>query len=136
MTRGTHSTVEQAPEIGDAIGRYRIVGVLGDGSLGRLYVAEQHGIRGISKTVALRCIRPELARSPRFRTRFSEAASLVTRSQHPNLVTVFEMDSIDGQFFISMEYLPGESVASLITRCNAGDSLPPDIAAYVVKQVA
>jgi serine/threonine protein kinase len=136
MTRGTHSTVEQAPGIGDALGRYRIIGVLGDGSLGRLYVAEQHGLRGISKTVALRCIRPELARSPRFRARFAEAASVATRCEHPNVLAVFEMDSIDGRYFISMEYLPGESVESVINQCNTRDALTPDTAAYVVKQVA
>src|SRR5688572_5243465 len=141
MTRGTHPTVEQTPGIGDAIGRYRIIGVLGDGSLGTLYVAEQHGIRGISKTVALRCIRPELARSPQFRAQFSEAASLAARSEHPNVVTVFEMGNVDGRYFISMEYLPGESVASIVSEClfnqrNSRDPLAPDIAAYVVKQAA
>jgi eukaryotic-like serine/threonine-protein kinase len=141
MTRGTHPTVEQTPGIGDAIGRYRIIGVLGDGSLGTLYVAEQHGIRGISKTVALRCIRPELARSQQFRAQFSEAASLAARSEHPNVVTVFEMGNVDGRYFISMEYLPGESVASIVSeclfnQCNSRDQLTPDIAAYVVKQAA
>jgi serine/threonine protein kinase len=136
MTRGTHSTVEQAPAIGDAIGRYRIIGVLGDGSLGRLYLAQQHGIRGISKTVALRCIRSSLADNTRFRARFSEAASIATRSVHPNIVTVFEMSNIDGRYFISMEYLPGESLASLINQCNTRDPPTPDDAAYVVKQTA
>jgi serine/threonine protein kinase len=141
MTRGTHPTVEQTPGVGDAIGRYRIIGVLGDGSLGTLYVAEQHGIRGISKTVALRCIRPELARNPQFRARFSEAASLAARCEHPNVVTVFEMGSAEGRHFISMEYLPGENVASIISeclfnQCNSREQLTPDIAAYVVKQAA
>jgi serine/threonine protein kinase len=141
MTRGTHPTVEQAPEIGDAIGRYRIIGMLGDGGPGRLYVAEQHGIRGISKIVALRCIRPALAHSPQFRTRFSEAARLAARSEHPNVVTVFEMGEADGRYFISMEYLPGENVASIVSRClfdqcNTREYLHPDIAAYVVKQAA
>lgn len=141
MTRGTHPIVEQTPGIGDAIGRYRIIGVLGDGSLGNLYVAEQHGIRGISKTVALRCIRPELARSPQFRARFSEAAGLAARCEHPNVVTVFEMGNADGRYFISMEYLPGENLATIVSeclfnQCNSRDQLTPDIAAYVVKQAA
>jgi eukaryotic-like serine/threonine-protein kinase len=141
MTRGTHPTVEQTPGIGDAIGRYRIIGVLGDGRLGSLYVAEQHGIRGVSKTVALRCIRPELAQSPQFRARFSEAASLAPRCEHPNVVTVFEMGNADGRYFVSMEYVPGENVTSinnecLFDQCNSRDQLTPDIAAYVVKQAA
>lgn len=63
------------------------------------------------------------------------------RCEHPNVVTVFEMDNADGRYFISMEYLPGENVAAIINQClfnqcNTRDYLPPDIAAYVVKQAA
>ncbi|HTV17894.1 MAG TPA: PEGA domain-containing protein [Polyangiaceae bacterium] len=107
-----------------------------DDSVGRLYVAEQREIRGISRTVALLCIRPELAQSPEFRARFSELARDATHWEHPNIVTVFEMSHIDGRYFISMEYLPAETLGSLLERCNTHDDLPPDTAAHVVKQAA
>jgi eukaryotic-like serine/threonine-protein kinase len=135
MTRGTHTTLEQAPGIGDAIGRYRIIGVLGDGRLGPLYLAEQHGIRGISKIVALRCIRPELAQRPHFRARFFDAARVAARCEHPNVASIFEMADVEGRYFVSMEYLPGENVAAILAKYSHAD-LPSDIAAYVVKQVA
>lgn len=147
MTRRTHSTGEQAeladrsPEVGEAIGPYRLIGVIGDGSLGRLYVAEQHGIRGVSKTVALRCVRPELARQAEFRAYFAEASSIAARAEHPNVLSVFELASIDGRYIVSMEYLPGETLASVLARAlvdrrDGGSSFSPDIAAYVVKHVA
>jgi serine/threonine protein kinase len=136
MTQRTHITADPAPSIGDTIGRYHIIGVLGDGHLGRLYLAEQRGIGGTSQTVALRIIRPELARSPRFGPCFTEAASIAARSEHPNVVGIFEMGNADGQYFVSMEYVPGESLRSLLLKCAARDPLAPETAAYLVKQAA
>ena len=136
MTRRTHPTVESAPGITDAIGHYRIVGVAGNGSLGGIYIAEQHGVRGVSKTVALRCIRPELAQSPNFRELFFAAASIAPHLEHPNVATIHEMGEADGTCFVSMEYLPGENLASILTRCNTTGYMPFDVAASVVKQVA
>jgi serine/threonine-protein kinase len=136
MTQRTHSTAEGAPGVGDAIGPYRLIGLLGDGRLGRLYVAEQRGIRGVSQTVALRRIRPELAREAHFRTLFNDAASIAPRFEHPNLVSIHELGEVEGSCFVSMEYLPGENVASILTRCNTSAPMPPDIAAAVVKQAA
>lgn len=136
MTQRTHFTVEPALRIGDTLGHYRIVGVVGAGSLGRLYVAEQHGVRGVSKTVALRCIRQEIAQSAHFRTRFLDAASLAPQFEHPNVVAIHEMGEVQGNYFVSMEYLPAENIASIITRGNMGTHVPPDIAASVVKQTA
>ncbi len=135
MTGRTHSAAEPLG-VGDAIGHYRIIGVVGGGSLGRLYVAEQQGIRGVSKTVALRCIDPEIARREHFRELFLDAADVAPRFEHPNVVTVHEMGEVDGNYFVSMEYLPAENVASILTKCNTGAHVPPDIAASLVKQTA
>jgi eukaryotic-like serine/threonine-protein kinase len=134
MTQRTHSTAERAPGVGDAIGHYRLIGLLGDGRLGRLYVAEQRGIRGVSPTVVLRRIRPEFAQDARFRALFKDAASSAPRFEHPNVVSIYEMGEAGGSCFFSMEYLPGENLASILTQCNTRAPMPPDIAAAVVKQ--
>lgn len=141
MIRRTHSAAEQAPILGETVGPYRILGALGDGRLGQLYVAEQSEARGAPQVVVLRHVRSELAGSSRFRARFQEAVRVATRCEHPNLVGVFELfdldsKSADGRCFLSMEYLPGETVESILLRCSRGDAMPPDIAAYVVKQAA
>jgi serine/threonine protein kinase len=136
MARRAHPTVEQKPGIGDAIGHYRIIGVAGDGRLGRLYVAEQRGIRDVSKIVALRRLCPELVQSPDFRARFFDVASFAPSFAHPNVITIYEMVEVEGNYFISMEYLPGEKLSSIITKGNPRSFLPPDMAAYVVKQAA
>jgi serine/threonine protein kinase len=141
MIRRTHSTAEPAPILGETVGPYRILGVLGDGRRGHLYVAEQSEVRGAPRVVALRHLHPELAGSPRFRAEFQEVVRVAARSVHPNLVSVFELigadaQRADGRCFLGMEYLPGENVESILRRCSSGDAMPADIAAYVVKQAA
>jgi serine/threonine protein kinase len=136
MTQRTPPTVERPPGIDDAIAHYRIVGAAGEASLGRLYVAEQHGIAGVSRIVALGRIRAELVQTPDFRALFFDAASVAARFEHPNVVTIHEMGEVDGQYFVSMEYLPGENLASITARCNTNVRMPPDISASVVKQAA
>ncbi|MEY4547508.1 MAG: hypothetical protein RL685_3703 [Pseudomonadota bacterium] len=136
MTRETLAVAERAPQVGDTIGYYRLLGVAGDGSLGRIYVAEQRKIRDVSNTVAVRCIRPDLAQQPGFHSCFMAAAALASRLEHPNVLSIHEMSDVDGMYFFSMEYLPGENVASILTKCNTGSPVPPDIAVAIVKQAA
>ncbi len=122
--------------MGDSVGHYRLLGLVAEGSLGRLYVAEQRRIRDVSNAVALRCVHPDVARQPGFSARFTAVASLAPRLEHPNILSIHEMGSARGSYFQSMEYLPGEDVASILTRCNTGSPVPPDIAAAMVKQAA
>lgn len=136
MTRGSPTVADAGPRVGDAISHYRLIGGAGDGDLGRLFVAAQRKIRDVSNTVALRSIRPELAEHPDFFACFTAAASVVPRLEHPNILSVHEMGAVDGCCFFSMEYLAGEDVAAILTRCNTGSPVPPDIAAAIVKQAA
>jgi serine/threonine protein kinase len=136
MTQQTPPTLERTPGIDDAIGHYRLLGVAADASLGRVYIAEQHGIAGVSTTVAVARMRAELVQSPDFRALFFDAASIATQFEHTNLFTIHEMGEVDGDYFASMEYLPGENLASIITKCNSNVHMPPDISASVVKQAA
>jgi serine/threonine protein kinase len=136
MTKRTQLSVERAPAIGEAFGHYCVQGVVGSCSLGRLYVTEQHALRGVSHTVALMCVSAEIANTPYFRTLFSEAASIAPRLEHPNLVAIHEMGELEGTYFVGMEWQPAESVSSLLTRRNTGGPMPIDIAVSVVKQAA
>jgi hypothetical protein len=77
-----------------------------------------------------------VAQQPEFHTRFTAAGSAVRRLEHPNILSVHELDVVDGNYLLSMEYVPGEKVTSILTRCNTGSPVPPDIAALIVKQAA
>src|SRR5687767_12424174 len=110
------------------LGRYRLRGVLGQGGMGRLYVAEQKGIEGFTKIVAVKQILPHLADSPHFRKMFLTEARVAARLEHPNIVVTYELGEVDGVYFMDMEYLPGEDLRAVIPRCRGGTPVPIEIA--------
>jgi serine/threonine protein kinase len=128
----TSSTTGQ----GELFGRYRLRGILGQGGMGRLYVAEQIGIEGFSKIVALKRILPHLADSQHFRAMFLNEARVAARLEHPNIVATFELGEVEGNYFISMEYLSGEDLASILTKCQTAGPMPVEIAAALAQQSA
>ena len=121
---------------GERFGRYRLRGILGQGGMGRLYVAEQVGIEGFSKVVALKRILPHLADSQHFRAMFLNEARVAARLEHPNIVATFELGEVDGNYFISMEYLSGEDLAAILTRCQSAGPMPIEIAVALAQQSA
>ena len=115
------------------LGRYRLRGVLGQGGMGRLYVAEQKGIEGFTKIVAVKQILPHLADSPQFRRMFLTEARVAARLEHPNIVVTYELGEVEGIYFMAMEYLPGEDLGAALSRA-AGRPMPLEIAVGTTHQ--
>ena len=103
--------------MGETFGRYQLLGLLGQGGMGRLYVAERRGSRGFVKIVALKRILPHLADSKQLREMFLNEARMAARLEHPNIVATYELGEVEGKYFISMEYLPGEDLSAIIAGC-------------------
>ena len=93
-----------------AIDRYRVRERLGQGGMGALFLALDPAI---DRLVAIKVLRVD---NPDVRERFQREARLAARLQHPNIVTVYDVGEHDGQPFIAMEYIPGETLAELIRR--------------------
>src|SRR4051812_38234417 len=132
MTPERHDTAE----ITQSFGRYRIRGLLGEGGVGRLYVAEQTGIEGFAKIVALKRILPHLADSPPFRSLFLNEARVAARLEHPNIVATYELGEVDGTYFMALEYLPGEDLCAVLARCEPSANMPIEVAAMLAQQCA
>jgi hypothetical protein len=92
------------------IGRYQVRDRLGQGGMGVLYLALDPAI---DRLVALKVLRVD---NEEMRERFLREARLAARLQHPNIVTIYDVGSHDGQPFIAMEYISGETLAELIQR--------------------
>jgi eukaryotic-like serine/threonine-protein kinase len=103
--------------------------------MGRLYIAERRGIQGFVKIVALKRIQPHLADSKQLREMFLNEARIAARLEHPNIVATYELGEVDGKYFISMEYLPGEDLSAIIAGCQDA-RMPIDIAAALAQQAA
>jgi len=130
--------VEQAKGEGvvERYGRYRLRGILGQGGMGRLYVAEESDGDTSGRIVALKRILPHLADSPQFRDMFLREARVVARLKHNNIVATHEFGEIEGSYFVSMEYLPGEDLAKVWERSRKGPAMPIAVAMALIEQAA
>jgi eukaryotic-like serine/threonine-protein kinase len=94
-------------------GRYEVLGVLGQGGMGAVYKARD---RELDRLIALKVIRPELATDPAILQRFKQELILARNITHKNVVRIFDLGEADGIRFISMEYVDGDDLRTLLRR--------------------
>jgi serine/threonine protein kinase len=100
--------------IGQSVSHYKILENLGGGGMGVVYKAEDTRLK---RTVALKFLPPSLTTDPETKERFIHEAQAASVLQHNNLCVVHDIDETnDGQMFISMEYLEGETLKKKIER--------------------
>ena len=104
--------------IGRRLGHFEITGAIGAGGMGVVYKATDLKLQ---RTVALKLLPPELAADRDRRSRFEREARAASALNHPNIVTVHEIDSADGVDFIAMELVEGETLDAAIERGLAVD---------------
>jgi hypothetical protein len=109
--------------------RYRIVSPLGKGGMGEVYRAED---LKLGQTVALKFLPKSLARNEEALARFTREVRLARQVSHPNVCRVFDIGEIDDQTFLTMEFVDGEDIASLMRRIGR---LPADKALEIARQV-
>jgi serine/threonine protein kinase/tetratricopeptide (TPR) repeat protein len=93
--------------------RYEILGVLGQGGMGAVYKARD---RELDRLIALKVIRPELATDPAILLRFKQELILSRNITHKNVVRIYDLGEAEGIRFISMEYVDGEDLRTILRR--------------------
>jgi Tol biopolymer transport system component len=93
--------------------RYRIVSLLGRGGMGEVYRATDLALR---QPVALKFLPDTAANDPRMPSRLLGEVRLARQISHPNVCRVYDIGEVDGAAFISMQYIDGEDLASLLRR--------------------
>ena len=99
--------------IGSTISHYRILEKLGEGGMGVVYLAED---TKLGRRVALKLLPADWTRDPAARTRFLHEAQTAAALNHPNVCTIHEVDEADGQVFLAMEHIEGESLRKKLAR--------------------
>jgi serine/threonine-protein kinase len=91
---------------------------------------------GFSRTVAIKRLHAQYAKDPEFVAMFLDEARLAARIQHPNVVPTLDVVSTDGELFLVMEYVQGETLARLNRAVrDAGSHMPTGIALTIIVQV-
>ncbi len=118
-------------------GKYNLLAHLATGGMADILLASHAGIGGFEKLLVIKRILPHLAREQHFIEMFFDEARIAAMLNHPNVVQIFDLGCVDNQYFIAMEYLPGESLAMVIkTARTRNEPLPPHLAAGIILQAA
>jgi len=102
--------------LGRVVGNYRIVEKIGEGGMGAVYRAIDEML---DREVAIKAIRPELAREPQIVERFRAEAKLLARVSHPAIATIYSFFHDGGELFLAMEYVVGRTLAEVIATHGA-----------------
>ncbi|UCE21405.1 MAG: serine/threonine protein kinase, partial [Candidatus Aminicenantes bacterium] len=97
--------------IGKTISHYKILEKIGEGGMGVVYKAEDTKLKRI---IALKFLPRELTRDQEARDRFMKEAQAAAALDHPHICTVHEIDEVDGNTFIAMAYIEGQSLKEKI----------------------
>src|SRR5229473_7775796 len=106
---GSPATLQPGTVLGN---RYEILQLLGQGGMGAVYQARD---RELDRLVALKVIRPELAGRPEILQRFKQELILARQVTHRNVIRIFDLGEAGGIKFITMEYVEGRDLHSLLS---------------------
>lgn len=117
------------------VGRYTLLAELARGGMAELWLANQAGPGGFEKVVVVKKILPTDDES--FLSMFLDEARIAAQLSHPNIVQIFELGSHEGDLFIAMEYVHGESLLKVLQRSvTAGQPVPFAYTALLVADIA
>src|SRR5262245_13937412 len=98
--------------VGEQVGRYRVRRLIGEGGMGRVYLARD---TTLGRSVALKIVRPECV-SARDIHRFISEAQTTARFNHPHIVVLYDVGEHRGAPYLALEYLDGESLRDRAAR--------------------
>jgi len=109
--------------------RYRIVALLGRGGMGEVYRADD---LTLSQQVALKFLPEAVAGNPDALARFRNEVRVARQVSHPNVCRMYDVGEVEGHVFLSMEYVDGEDLGSLLRRIGR---LPADKALEIARRL-
>lgn len=104
---------EQISLIGKQFGAYQIISVLGFGGMGEVYLARDERLK---RKLALKLLPPQFTRDPDRVRRFEREARAASALNHPNIITIYDIGEMVGTYFITAEYVEGQTLRQLIER--------------------
>ncbi|MGK4005156.1 serine/threonine-protein kinase [Sorangium sp. So ce1036] len=113
--------------------RYTLHGVIASGGMASVHFGRLVGARGFARTVAIKRLHPQFAMDPEFSSMLLDEARLAVRIHHPNVVATLDSVQADGELFLVMEYIAGESLAGLLREAGQrGARVPQPIGSAIL----
>jgi serine/threonine protein kinase/CheY-like chemotaxis protein len=118
-------------------GNYFLLEKIAVGGMAELFKAQQRGVQGFQKIVAIKRILPHFSDNEDFVTMFIDEAKLAAQLTHPNIVQIFDLGKAGSSYYIAMEYVNGRDLRTLLKKVREhGLPFPEQVAAFVVMKVA
>jgi serine/threonine protein kinase/CheY-like chemotaxis protein len=129
--------VPGAPQAIEEYGNYFLLEKIAVGGMAELFKAQQRGVQGFQKIVAIKRILPHYSDNEDFVTMFIDEAKLAAQLTHPNIVQIFDLGKAGSSYYIAMEYVNGHDLRTLLKKVHEyGPGLPEQVAAFVAMKVA
>jgi hypothetical protein len=134
------ATVQSAQPTVRRMGRYALYGKIASGGMATLYFGRLLGPSGFARTVAVKLLHPQFAHDPEFSAMFLDEARLASRIRSAYVVPTLDVVSEDGELAIVMEYIHGQSLATLVRSLSDADAergspAPPDVPVAVAVSI-
>ena len=97
--------------IGKSISHYKITEKLGEGGMGLVYRAHDENL---DRDVAIKILPEEVAQNPEHLVRFEREAKAIAALKHPNIVTIYSVEEVNGVHFITMELVEGQTLSEIL----------------------
>ncbi len=135
-TTGRMRIVVSDEHVLEYTGSFRLVRKIAVGGMATVYEAEHLGPAGFTKRVALKVIHPKYAREADWKRLFIDEAKLSANLVHGNIVQIYQLGEVEGQFYIAMEYIQGPTLRAMIDRHHElRQPIAVTMAAYIASRV-
>lgn len=109
------------------LGKYELLQKIGAGGMAEVYKARLTGVEGFEKVVVVKKILPGYARNVSFIKMLVDEAKLTSVLQHANVVQIFELDHVDAQYYIAMEFVDGKDLLKILARLAETKATPHQV---------
>ena len=131
-------STEATPSAEKRFGKYQLLERIGRGGMAEVWRARMSGPAGFARIVVIKRVLPEFLHEEAFVRMFVEEARVSAQLNHTNIVQVFELGDMDGEYFLAMEYLRGRDLRTTMQRHLEQHNTPPPpgFTAYAMREVS
>ena len=118
------------------LGNYVLVRKIATGGMAEVHLARTRSAQGADKYVAIKMIHSRYLEDASFHQMLVDEARLAVQLNHKNIGQVFDLQQLDGRYFLVMEYIDGHDLSRMMDACRTrGLAIPIDVAAFVAREV-